>query len=72
MPRAHGAESAAPPLHHAVFLSGGSWGQTPDAERVFIAQLCTAVTRMEMGLWFDVERLDGGIVIPDVRGCTSG
>jgi hypothetical protein len=25
-----------------------------------------------MGLWFDVERLDGGIVIPDVRGCTSG
>jgi hypothetical protein len=73
MPRAHGAESTAPRQHYAAFLSGGSRWETPDAKREFIARLRAALTNgpgMEMGIWF--ERLDGGNVIPDVRGPTSG
>ena len=68
MPRAHGAESTAPRQHHSIFLSGGSWGQTPDEEREFVARLRNAVTGMGMGLWFDGERLDGGNAIPDLTG----
>jgi hypothetical protein len=71
MPRAHGAESTAPRQHHAAFLTWGSrWGQTPDAEREFVARLRTAYMNTEMGrLWFDhMERLDGGNVIRPTSG----